>query len=225
MHIPRRPPWRPQPKIEYEHAPDYSKEAAWLEKKLEQYGGNLYLCAGEAAPELYERLEEPLKRAKDEHNVDIHVLAGPVISIPAGDGLKKRQEGREYLNPVVRLAKEEIIQLYPSEKRLPQNFELFIDIDTGHVQEPCALGEAPGAGRFIYNWWCELAEYELLINHARFSKEPVTKDFTEHFLFLTDAELADLRKWVASKGKNIMEIDLATCREFWADYSSNPNSL
>jgi hypothetical protein len=117
----------------------------------------------------------------------------------------------------VRLAKEEKISLYPSEKRLPQTFELFIDIDTGHVQEACPPGEKP-AGRFIYNWWIELAEYELLVNQARFSKKPVTKDFADHFLFLTDAEIADLRKWMSGKGRDAMKLDLATCREFWAEY-------
>jgi len=177
------------------------------------------LSAGEADPELYARLEEDLGRAKDEHNADIYMVAGPVISIPVVDGLKKSQEGREYLSPIVRLAKEEKISLYASEKRLPQTFELFMDIDTGHIQEPYALGEKPGAGRLIYNWWVEIAECEYLVNQARFSKRPVKKDFTEHFLFLTDGEIGELRKWAAEKGKDAMKIDLKMCREFWKEYS------
>jgi len=218
MLVPRRAPWRPQPKVEFEPALNYDKDAAWLRDRLAQYGGDIYLSAGEADPELYARVEEDLTRAKDRHNADIHMLAGPVISIPAVDGLKKEQQARAYLSPVVRLAKEEKISLYASEKRLPQTFELFIDIDTGHVQEPCALGEKPATGRFFYNWWVQIAEYELLVNQARFSKKPVTKDFTEHFLFLTEGEIADLRKWAASKGKDVMKLDLATCREFWGEY-------
>lgn len=217
MLMPRRPPGWPQPKVEYEPVPNYEKDAAWLREKLNQTGGYMYFSAGEADPELYSRLEEDFKRAKDEHNADISMVAGPVISIPETDGLKKGQEGREYLSPVVRLAKESKILLYPADKRLSHTFMLFQDIDTAKVHEPYAPGERPSEARNIYNWWIELAPYELLFNDATFWKRPVTNDFTDHFLFLTDGEIADLREWAAKKGKDVMKIDLKMCRDFWAE--------
>ena len=219
MLMPRRPPGWPQPKVEHEPAPDYGKDAAWIRKQLSRTGGYMYFSAGEADPELYSRLEEDFKRAKDEHNADISMVAGPVISIPAVDGLKKRQEGREYLSPVVRLAKEEKILLYPADKRLAQTFRIFSDIEAANIEEPHAPGEKPGAAKYIYNWWIEYAPFETEFYLATSWKKPVTKDFTEHFLFLTDAEIADLRKWMSSKSKDAMKLDLATCREFWEEHS------
>jgi hypothetical protein len=109
--------------------------------------------------------------------------------------------------------------LYPLEKRLPNTFGLFMNTNTGSVQEPYAPGEKPGEARRIYNWWIELGEYEYLAQNEIFFKSPVTKDFTEHFLFLTDREIANLRKWAKSKGKDVMKIDLEACREFWSEYS------
>ena len=218
MLMPRRPPGWPQPKVEYEPAPDYDKDAAWLRKKLSQTGGYMYFSAGEADPELYSRLEEDFKRAKDEHNADISMVAGPVISIPAVDGLKKAQKGREYLSPVVRLAKEEKILLYPADKRLPQTFRIFSDIEAANIEEPHAPGEKPSAARYIYNWWIEYAPFETEFYLATSWKKPVTDNFPDHFLFLTEGEIADLREWAAKKGKDVMKIDLKTCREFWAEY-------
>lgn len=109
--------------------------------------------------------------------------------------------------------------LYPLEKRLSNTFGLFMDTNSGSVQEPYAPGGRPGKARRIYNWWIELAEYEYLAQNAIFFKSPVTKDFTDRFLFLTDGEIDELRKWAKSKGKDLMKIDLATCREFWQEYS------
>lgn len=219
MLLPRRPPGWPQPKVEYEPALNYDKDAAWLKEKLTQTGGYMYFSVGEAEPELYSLLEEDFRRARDENNADIYMVAGPVISIPASDGLRKRQEGRENLSPVVRLAKEGKILLYPTEKRLSHSFGLFLNTDTGSIKEPYVPGENPSKVRYVYNWWGEIAEYELLVNEARFSKKSVTKDFTESFLFLTDGEIAELRKSAARKNIDVNKIDIESCKEFWKEYT------
>jgi hypothetical protein len=80
-------------------------------------------------------------------------------------------------------------------------FRIFSDIEAANIQEPHAPGDKPSAARYIYNWWIEYAPFETEFYLATSWKKPVTKDFTEHFLFLTEGEIANLRKWMSRKGK------------------------
>ena len=121
---------------------------------------------------------------------------------------------------MVRLAKEGKIELYAADKRLSHTFMIFSDIEAANIEEPYAPGEKPGAAKRICNQWIEYAPYENLFFLATLWKYPVTKDFTDHFLFLTDGEIRELRKWAAKKRKDDINIDLETCREFWDEYLS-----
>jgi hypothetical protein len=58
-----------------------------------------------------------------------------------------------------------------------------------NVDEPHAPGEKPSAARYIYNWLIEYAPFENDFYLATSWKKPVTRDFTDPFLFLTDAEI------------------------------------
>ena len=78
--------------------------------------------------------------------------------------------------------------------------------------------EKPSPAEYIYNWWIEYAPFETLFYEATSWKKPVTDNFPEHFLFLTDSEIAELREWASKKGKDVMNIDPATCREFWGEF-------
>jgi len=219
MLRPRKPAGWPQAKVEYEHEINYDKDASWLRKNLRTTGGYIYFSTGEANHHLYSQLEEDFQRARDENNADIYFVAGPIMSVPENSRYEKKQEGRENLNPIVRLAKEGKVLLYPAEKRVSHTFRVFEDIPIANVLEPYSPGDRPSGSRYFYHWWTEAASWKTRFTEATLWKKSVSNSFLDHFLFLTDKEIVELRKWTSSKKIDINKIDLEACREFWRDYT------
>lgn len=219
MLLPKRPNGWPQAKVYFLEQPGYDNDAAWLRKKLWTTGGKMYFSSDEAEHQIYSQLEDDFKYAQDENHADIHFVAGPVLNIPEVEGLKKKQEGRENLSPLVRLAKDEKIRLYASEKRLPISYRVFEDLGISNILEPYAPGENPKGSWYFYNWWVEAMSWKHRFDDAVRNKKPLKDSFLDNFLFLSDKETEELKSWAYNKHKDVRNIDLETCREFWQDYS------
>lgn len=219
MLLPKRQAGWPQAKVYYLNQPDYDKDAAWLRKKLRTTGGKMYFSAGEARHQVYSQLEDDFRFASEENYADIHFVAGPVLNIPEADGLNKKQEGRENLSPIVRLAKDEKIKLYAADKRVPYTFRIFEDIESANVLESYAPGENTSGAWYFYNWWVEAMSWKHHFDDSVRSKKPLRDSFLDNFLFLTDKETEELKRWSYNKHKDIRNIDLDSCREFWREYT------
>ncbi len=219
MLLPKRPAGFPQAKVYYQEQPGYGKDAAWLRKQLKTIRDDIYISSGEAEHQVYAQLEDDFRAARDDIDSRIHFVAGPIINVPEDKKYEKKQEGRENLSPVVRLSKDGKIELYASEKRMPYSFRVFDNIAIANVLEAYPPGERPNGSWYFYHWWTESASWKSKFTEVTSGKNPVKGNYLDHFLFLTDKEIADLKKWASSKGKDIRKIDLSSCREFWSEFS------
>jgi len=212
-------PWK---KLYKEDAPSYEKEAEWFKKQLDSYGDDIAISALEGDFELYSLLEEDLIDARYfiAYSPRIEVAAGPVIRIPYVKGLERDQKKREELNPLMRLAKRDAIRLYPLEKRMKQRFTLVDNLENSIVFKPYGLGEKPKEVERTENtlFGTGLLKLDFLI--AKSGKREVSRDFSEHFVFLTDGEIEALKEWAKQRRKDIQNIDIQTAREFWNEYDS-----
>jgi len=218
MLLPRRPAGWPEAKAYHSDQPGFGENIAWLRKQLKTVRDEIYISSGEAEHQVYSLLEEDFKAAKDETGSSIHLLAGPVITVPEDKNYEKKQDGREYLSPVVRLAREGKIELYSSEKRIPLSFSVFDDTSMANILEPYSPSEIPSGSHYFLNWWTETASLKSKFTEATLGKSPVLRNYLDHFLFLTDEETMALKKWASAKGKDIRKIDLESCREFWREF-------
>ena len=219
MLLPRRPAGFPQARVHYSTEPGYGNDAVWLQEQLKVVQDDVYISSGEAEHQVYAQLEDDLRFARDEINSRIRFVAGPIISVPEDKKYENKQEGRENLSPVVRLAMDGKIELYAAEKRMPYSFRVFDNIAMANVLGTYPPGERPKGARYYYHWWTESASWKSKFTEATSGKSPVKGNYLDHFLFLTDREIADLKKLASNRGKDIGKIDLTSCREFWDEHS------
>lgn len=212
-------PWK---KLYKEDAPSYEKEAEWFKKQLDRYGDCMVISALEGDFELYSLLEEDLLDARYfiAYSPRIDVAAGPIIRIPYVKGLERDQKKREELNPLMRLAKQDAIRLYPLEKRMKQRFTLVENLENSIVFQPYGLGEKPQEVERTENTLFGTGLLKLDFLRATWGKREVYKDFSEHLVFLTDGEIEALKEWAKQRRKDIKNIDIETAREFWMEYDS-----
>ncbi len=208
----------PRSKTYYVNEPSYDTDAAWLKKILLNSSGDIYFSSGEVEYQVYSKLAEEFHGAWV-NGVDVHFMAGPIINVPENYGTEKKQKGREELNPITNLAKWGKIKLYPSEMRQLPDYRIFEDIPVMNVLEPHAPGDKPSGSLYVYTSWIDAAPWIRRFNESTEYKKPVSKNFHEHFLFLTDKEVGELRNWASKKRIDVNKIDLETCREFWTDYT------
>jgi len=204
-------------RIFFINAPDYETDISWLRKKLKESRGNMYFTSGRANYHVYNNLEEEFRIAKERNDAVIHFLAGPLISVPGNGAEKRSQEGREDSNVAIRLAREGIIKLYPSQKRQRYHFRVFEDMGVTNVVEPHHLGVRSSGSWYFYDSKFEANHWKRLFEEAVGDKTPVIENFTDYFLFITDRESEELVKWARRMNLNVDDIDLETCREFWQE--------
>jgi len=128
------------------------------------------------------------------------------------------------LNAVIRLASEGIVRLYPSSKRQQYHSRVFEDMGVTNVVEPHHLGVRSSGSWYFYNSKFEANHWKRLFEEAVGDKTPVTENFTDYFLFITDRESNELAKWARRMNLNVDDIDLETCREFWQYFTENDNT-
>lgn len=119
----------------------------------------------------------------------------------------------------VRLAEERKINLYPSEKRQMPDYRVFEDFPAMNVLEPYEPGDKPSGSFYVYNSRVETSPWISLFREKTDQKEPVTENFQDYFIFLTDKEIGELKKWSYEKGLDVNNIDLGSCKEFWKEYT------
>ena len=205
-------------RIEYDHLPGYDKDAAFLKKYLVSSAGDIYISSGETDHQVYSSLLNELERASW-NGTKIQVMAGPIISVPDDFFAGRNQKERKELSTIAKLAEKGKLNLYPSEVRRSQDYSIFEDVPVINLKGSYAPGERPSGSKYIYNSWVEAAPWIMSFKEAIEGKKPVTNNFQDHFLFLTDKEIVKLKAWASNKKIDVNRIDLQTCRKFWNDYT------
>lgn len=207
-------PFRENSCIYFVPAPDYGKDAAWLRKKISETGGAMYFSAGEAEYQVYGQLEGNFRKARHENGAEMHFLAGPILSIPDHGGALKDQKSRGDLSPAVRLAKSGDIKLYPAHERQLYTFRVFERPGISNIMEPYAPGNKTRGSWYFYRSPTEAAAWKKRFMEAVDQKKEVKSSFSDHFVFLTAEEIADLKHSILKKCRNLWSIDIGSCREF-----------
>ena len=202
--------------------PTEKTEISLLEDLL-SVNGDIYFVSGEANYKLYNELENRFRDSL-RNGGTIHFLTGPIISIPNSSiisptdeaGGYVRQEDRINNNIVIRLASlYENFLLYQSEERQPYHYSVSEQEGTTLAFDRHELGSE------IYRLWtwkdsnnetkARIKDFKERIK----GKHPIRDSFNDYFLFLTDKEIVELRKWTRASGIDHDKISIDNCREFW----------
>jgi hypothetical protein len=200
--------------------PDCDTDAAWLRRKFKYTtGGNIYIISGEANHDVYNQLEPEMRHAVESKGATIHILAGPIISIPWTPGVERKQDGREFPNSVVKLAAEDKLKLYPSPERQEFHYRVFDRDAITNITEHHPLSARTSGSWYFYGSRAEADGWEKAFLASISGLSPVRKDFLRQFLFLTGDENEVLKKWAARQYIDINKIKLGDCRDFWRFYA------
>ena len=153
-----------------------------------------YISSGETDPRFFGKVEKCIEEAA-EKGVKIEFLVGPVVCIP--ETQEKSQEKRAVLNPVGRMAKEGVIELYPSKKR-PYIYGVFL----GPKEFVIALEEYDLLDRPRRAWVYENNKAETKARNENFSRYKSTN----HPIFLTPNEILELKTWARKRESEPSEI-------------------
>lgn len=194
--------------------PNYAIDVAWLKKILPESRGQIYVSSGEANYKVYSEIEEELKIATDRNGAVIHFLTGPIISVPDEETQSMKQGERENLNPIVKMAREKKIILYPTSERLSKHYRVFEEMNVVSAFDVHDLCERSSNLWFYYG-----DELETKLRIEDFMQKidkvkPFNGELTKYFVFLSEKEIQELKKWAKDEQIDTLNINLDECRQF-----------
>lgn len=201
--------------------PDVSIDVAWLRKALSESFGEIYFSSGEANYKVYSELKDVMENAIKERGAEIHFLTGPIISVPDEITKNLTQQERMTLNPIIQLAQEGKIRLYPAKRRLSKHYRVFKDmkiVSAFDLHDLCERSD---------NLWLYYGdEIETVLRLEDYTKQiSKTKqimpsdDFAKFFVFLNDNEINTLKSWAKQRKINTINIDIDACKNFLELYN------